>query len=189
MISRYLDKIKDNELKENITAGLAAGLVTGIAFGLAIGLAAGLAAGLAVGLAFGLVAGLAVGLVTGLVSGLVSGLVFGLTHFSQLSISFWIFAIIVIILMEFIFLFNRKGYKKGSKFLFTVKRKVEALIESLLIVVNVLNVRYLIKNYTIPYSTILKWVGYIGAGIIALAFVAGGILYVWIKMNETRIKR
>jgi hypothetical protein len=172
--------LKEN--KENIVAGLVFGLVAGLVFGLEFGLVAGLAAGLAVGLAVGLVAGLGFGLAVGLAN------LFQLIPKEFL----WIFLLVagIIILSEF--LFYGKGYESGSKFWFTCKRKLEAILESSIIIINGLNIRWLIVKYDlfnkIPYKIVLKWIGYIGVGIIILALIIG-LFYLWIKINEFRVKK
>jgi MFS family permease len=186
MISKIINSKALKEHKEDIAFGLAVGLAFGLVFGLV--------AGLAVGLVAGLVAGLAVGLVAGLVAGLAVGLVAGLANLSQLiPLEFlWIIGLILGIILLGELLFNGKGYKSGSKFWFACKRKLESLIESAIIIINTLNIKWLFVEYDllnkIPYAEILKWIGYIGLGILILEAVLG-IFYIWIKLNEYRVRK
>jgi MFS family permease len=214
VITRILSKIKNESLKENIAVGLVVGLASGLVVGLAVGLASGLASGLAIGLVnglasglasglvielvYGLASGLVIGLVYGLASGLVIGLIYGLASgLANLNLlipldvfGITAFIISIIILSEFLF-DSRKYHKVKSKFWFTAWRKAQSLFESLLIIVNLLNFRWLIIEYDlfnkIPYNEVLKWIGYIGAGLLGIALICL-IFYLWIKLNEARVK-
>lgn len=130
-------------------------------------------------------------------------IVFGMAGIFLISLPwYWIVGLIVIIIILMELLFNGKGYKgrtKKDKFWFTAGRKVESLIESLAIVINAFNIKYIFVEYNLlgklyellsklPYKIIIQWIGYIAVGIIALAVLIG-ILYLWIKLNELRVKR
>jgi len=100
--------------------------------------------------------------------------------------------LIIIALAEILFWLGRKEkVNVKNLFLHTCKRKAEALFESLIILVNLNNIRYILTRvetyewFRENYSLILKWIGYIGAGVIILAAIAG-IFYVWIKLNERK---
>ena len=120
------------------------------------------------------------------------GLLMGLGYLPSIVTFNWIYLVIgVLVLSEFLFYgkdFNKKEHK--SKFWFTAKRKLEALFESSLIIINSLNLIYLFKR--IDFSkyppVIIKWIGYIGIGLIALVII-GVVFYLWIKLNEMRVKK
>jgi len=153
-----------------------------------------------------LVAGLAVGLVAGLAGGLVWGLVWGLgslisvsliasiKYFPRQAIIFWITLVLVFIIFEFIFLkLDKAKPKKNDNVLwFTAKRKGIALLESLFVVLEINGLFQLsIRGY--PYirkyfPEILKWTGYIGIGIIALAILIGLVL-LYLYVNSLKYRR
>jgi MFS family permease len=200
IIHKLFTKISDRELKENIAWGLACGLAGGLAGGLACGLAGGLAGGLvgglacglvgglAWGLAWGLAGGLAGGLVCGLACGLAGGLVIGLVNFNELWSNYLSFGIIVFILLElFFWMDSKKIGKKENRLLFTLKRKSYALFDALLIVVNVLNVRWLLNKTNINKEDVLYWIGQIGYyGLIVIGIVLILLVYVWLNSLKYR---
>ena len=161
IISYILSKIKNKEKRENLV------------FGLVFGLAGGLAGGLVFGLVFGLA------------GGLVFGLAGGLTNHSQLLeglFPIWILAVSIILISEVFFILDKgKPKDKENTFTFTLKKKAENLIESSIIIVNLLNLNYVIKY--VDLSPYFIYVGYLGLGIIILA-----IGYGWIKVNEMKYK-
>ena len=173
IISYILSKIKNKEKRENLV------------FGLVFGLAGGLAGGLVFGLVFGLAGGLVFGLAFGLAGGLVFGLAGGLTNHSQLLeglFPIWILAVSIILISEVFFILDKgKPKDKENTFTFTLKKKAENLIESSIIIVNLLNLNYVIKY--VDLSPYFIYVGYLGLGIIILA-----IGYGWIKVNEMKYK-
>ena len=182
MISRILESKLLKKYKADLVAGLVVGLVAGLVAGLAFGLVAGLVVGLAVGLAAGLAFGLAAGLAAGLAK--ISQLI------PQEFLRIFLLIVGIIILSEL--LFYGGGYKSGNRFWFTAKRKIESILESLIIIINVLNIRRLFVEYDIlnkiSYELILNWIGYIGIGIIALGIIIG-IFYLWTKINELRVRK
>jgi len=204
IISYFINKIKDEEIKENIAFGLAAGLAFELAFGLAAGLIVGLAAGLAFGLTAGLIVGLTAGLAFGLIVGLTAGLAFELAFELALGLAaglafglakiiilnfffpYWIFIILILIITEVLFLFDkRKLEPKKNRLWFTLKLKLEAFFESLLILTNILNVIYLIEyteweKYYEPIKTISFY--------ILIFFGIIGLLLIWLYLNSLRYK-
>jgi MFS family permease len=201
-IYNYL-KNKDEDLASGLIFGLAFGLFSGLIFGLIFGLAFGLFSGLFsslfYGLAFGLFSslfyGLAFGLFSSLTYGLVSSLVvliINIKEVLQIELkSILIIIFLVIALTEIIFWFVDKSKpKKENRFWFTIKRKLDAFFSSLLIL-GIVGQIYLLGKAGIKYITkdaFLKLVGYIGAGIIALAII-GLILCLFIKINELKYKK
>jgi len=135
LISYLLSKIKDEETRDDLIAGLIAGLAVGLAWGLIAGLAWGLAAGLIAGLAVGLVWGLAAGLIAGLAWGLIAGLVWGLAVGLAAGLANnvfpWWVAIVVFIAVEILFWIDSTPYKPKNcnRIVFTLLRKGEALLE------------------------------------------------------------
>ena len=171
-------KEKDEELVYGIAAGLAVGLVYGIAVGLAIGIAAGLV----------------VGLVTGIAVGLAFVVGIALVHLPEATAGFGVFGIFVLIALTFLLselLFDTSPIKKGkSVFLESAKRKVLSLLEALIIMANLLIIRWVILNVNImqvfwtilPY--ILKGIFWLGITAISLFILIG---LVW--LNSMRIEK
>jgi MFS family permease len=191
MISNYYNKL-DEEKREGLVWGLVLGLVWGLVWGLVYGLVFGLVLGLVLGLVFGLVYGLVFGLVWGLVVILIN-FVEALPFINGfLPVLFLILGIIFLVEL-FFWLDKSKPSKSESKFKFTLKRKLEALGETLLVLSGIAQIYILIRE-GIKYVTIellaeiLKWIGYIGAGILGLGIIIG-IGYLWIKLNERKYKR
>src|SRR3972149_1059569 len=119
-------------------------------------------------------------IVTGLFVVLGAVLVAGLVAFTTISpFPFWIFILAVIGIGEIIFWTTRDRDEiiKGSLKWHTLWRKAESIGESLIITVNILNIRWLLGK--IEWSVFLRWIGYIGAVIIGLAIV-GGVIYLWV---------
>ena len=152
---------------------------------------------LAFGLAFGLVFGLAFGLASGLAFGLVSGLVVILVNFSEAfpfisGVQEIILIVLgILILVEiFFWLDGEKKTKRISLTKFTLKKKFEAFCEVLLGLSGIAQIYILsrevqIRNY---FPVILRWIGYIGVGILVLGLVIL-IIYLWVKFNEQKYKR
>ena len=187
-------KKKDEELAVGIAVGLAWGLVGGLAGGLAVGIAGGLAWGIAVGIAVGIVGGLAWGIAGGLAwgiaGGLAWGLAWGLVNISQLMsldiFSIILLIIITIILAEILYGFNKK--EKKITWEKVIWLKIDAIFTSLLIIINGLNARWAVNHIKINFDIVLRWVGYIGAGLIILGII-GGVIYLWLLWNKKRLTR
>ena len=158
---------------------------------------------LLLGIVWGIVWGLAFGLVSGLVMGLSWGLAFGLVimliHFPEafpfLVGVYPILGLIIgiIILTEILFLFMKKEKLKKNVNVFwhVCKRKLECLIEVLLglsfigYVYIFVRERYLRESIQELINGFIKWVGYVGVGIICLVII-GFIFYFWIKLNSLK---
>jgi len=192
MISFLLSKIKDDELRENIASGLVWGLVWGLALGLAGGLVWGLAWGLAWGLGCGLAGGLAGGLGCGLAWGLVVGLTWGIAWPYILDLNFpfsWYVVIGLLLLVgEFIFLQDKsKPNKTQSIWWFTFWHKLEALIEALVIIVNVSNIFKIIqitdfqKLWLDNKETLFSILGWFGIATIGAIIFIG---YIWLNSKR-----
>ena len=185
----------NKEIKEGIVTGLVAGLVIGIFIGIFAGLSAGLSAGIRAGLVTGLVAGLVTGLVTGLVVGLVIGLVTGLVAgivagivTGQFGIPIIPFIIIAIILMELLWIFftSKTIKKKNPSLVYILGRKLEELFEVLIVMVTILNIRWVFQNVDFKkyYPTFIKWFGYLGIAALIL-----GAIILWLYLNRLAIRR
>jgi len=162
--------------------------------------------GLAVGLVFGLLYGLAFSLVYGLVLGLVLGFVLGFAHFinffaflglaSLIShypnpLPLWVFFVIIFILIEVFFWSDKQKPKKNqNKITFTLLKKGEALLETIMILGYANLIRLGIEKISKfqNWDVILRWVGYIGAGIIIL-IMGLGIIYLYIKLNSLKYRK
>ena len=138
-----------------------------------------------------LAVGLAVGLALGLGSLISVSLITSIKYFN---LNIWLIIVGVIVLAEIIFLLfdKKKPKKKESKFWFTAKRKAIAYLESTFIIIE-LNGLYQLTVRGYPYikryfPEIVKWLGYIGIGIICLVVVLL-ILYVYIKLNSLKFKK
>ena len=153
------------------------------------------------GLVLGLVWGLVWGLVLGLVGGLVWGLVVILINYKEAlpfltgipQILFLIFGIIIITEIMF-WLMPKEKLRKGINiFWHTIKRKIENIFEVLLGLSGITQIYILTRelnkylNYQL-YQEILKWIGYIGLGILILVII-GLIFYIWIKLNEVKYRK
>jgi hypothetical protein len=137
-------------------------------------------------------------IVLGLVLGLVSGLVVMIINFPEafpaLASFYPILLLIIgiIILSEIMFWLSPKEKlsKGASIFWHTAKRKLENIFEVLLGLSAIGQVYVLAREIkiNIPFEIILKWVGYIGAGIIGIGLVVL-VFYIWIKLNSWKYKK
>ena len=173
MISKLYNKLKDKDLTVGLVAGLAAALVAALAWGLAMGLVAGLAWGLVAALAGGLVGGLA-----------------NLSELLPLNMLNVIGLIIaVLVLSEILFIiFTEK--KKNPSWKYVLEHKIESLFESLLIIINLLNIKWIVRNVDFAkyLPSIVKWIGYIGIGILCLAVIIG-LGYLWVQANKRLVTK
>ena len=156
--------------------------------------------GLVGGLVWGLVGGLVWGLVWGLVVGLVGGLVWGLVvilvnfteayPFIQGFMPILLIIIGILLIAEIMFWLTKEKKLKKNLFWHTCKRKIENIFEVLLGVSAISQIYILTRDidFSEYFPTILKWIGYIGAGIIIIGIVVG-LFYLWIKLNELKYKR
>jgi len=200
--------------KEDIAVGLASGLAFGLAFGLVFGLAFGLVSGLAFGLlsglAFGLLSGLVFELVfellSGLAFGLVSGLAFGLvsglavisTNFIEALpfLTFYpiLFLILgIFVLIEIFYWLDKEKPKKKVKTSFVLRKKFEATCEVLLSLSLITQIYILIRE-GIKYISkellleIVKWIGYIGVGLIGIGVLVG-LIMLWLELNKLKYRK
>jgi len=181
--------------------GLAFWFVSGLIVGFVYSLAFGLVWGLVWGLVFGLVFGLLFGLLFGLAFWLVCGFVIILIHFKEAlsflygfyPILFLVIGILILTELLFILMPREKLKKETNLFWHTCKRKLECFIEVVLGFFVIAQIYILIREgrkYITQevYNEILKWIGYIGMGIIVLGLICL-IFYIWIKLNERKYKR
>lgn len=191
MITYFLSKIENNDLKDAIVGGVAIGLAAGLAAGLVagpFGLAAGVAIGLFFGLFFGLVAGLTIGLAFGLAFGLVAGLADIITK-GLLPFPYSVFFILLVLAAaEVWFYFDKsKPDRNDNVMLFTLWKKGESILEVLIVLVNAMNViRFapqIISALKGAYPMIMQWIGYLGVIMIALS-----IIYGYIYLNSLRYR-
>ena len=203
-LCEWLKKKKKGHLEASIIFGLVLGVIgAGLIFlpgkneliGL-IGLF--LQIGLSIGCITGVIIGVGeadcgkgwiAGLLGGLISFLIVGLTLGVDNLSKLipitALSIIVLIISIIALAELIYyLFVEKkkgGYGLGIIALY----KLDALFSSGLIIINLLNINWLIKNVHIKQyiPDIVFWIGIIGVFIVCLAAVIG-IGYLWLKLNQ-----
>ena len=194
MLTEKILNLFPKKIREDIIVGLVAGLAVSLTVGLAAGLAFGLAVGLAVSLAAGLAFGLAVGLTVGLAVSLAVGLAFGLASYKDIiPFNIFIFIIGIIILMEIFYWLDDFKQKKKKSFIellpLIIFKKLESLFEALLIVVNILNIRWLILkiDWQKYFPEILKWIGYIRVGLLIIAAIAIVLTgYLWLNSLKYR---
>ncbi len=106
-------------------------------------------------------------------------------------IPIWFTIIFGLLLTEIIFWLTptEKIKKKESKFRKTLLLKLGCLFDVLVIFSFANGIYLIIKNITKEMLfTILKWIGYIGTGVIILGIISG-LLYLWIKLNERKFKK
>ncbi len=197
MILNKLYSQYKNEIVAGLLWGLIAGLLWGLIVGLLWGLIAGLLWGLIVGLLWGLIAGLLWRLVFWLVGGLVWGLVVILVNFPEafpflIGLKPILFLILgIIVLVEIVFLLDKsKPKKKEDRITFTIKRKLEAFFEVLLGLSAIAQIYILGReiDFIKYFPVVLKWIGYIGIGIIVIALIVL-IFYIWIKLNSRKYEK
>jgi hypothetical protein len=211
IISKIYNSVSEED-RENLTLGLIFGLTLGLTLGLTSGLIFGLTLGLIFGLTSGLIFGLTLGLTLGLTSGLIFGLTSGLTLELIFGLIFGLIVILVnfkealpflysfypilfliigiILISEIMFwLMPKEKLKKGTNlFWHTCKRKGENILEVLLVLSGIAQIYILTRelnkyvNYQL-YLEVLKWIGYIGAGLLILGSIVL-IFYVWIKLVQ-----
>ena len=138
--------------------------------------------------------GLAWGLALGLAGGL--GSIVGLSTlvFFQDSTVAMIPGLIVLLILttEIIFWLDKKQpKKKESRMIFTLKRKSIAIFKASFLITQIGGI-FALGRRAIPYlkdnlPTIIKWLGYIGIGLIALAVIVG-IIYLWIHLNSLKYR-
>ncbi len=172
--------------------GAVAAVVAGAAVAAAVvaagaAVAAAVAAAVVAGAAVAVVAGAAVAAAVGAYI-ITFGFVFGLINLNYL-IPLNIFTIISLIvvmlaLAEFLFGFNKK--EKKIKWGKVIWLKIDAILTSSMIIINLLNIIWLIRKIRINFNVFLRWTGYIGAGLIALLIV-GGLIYLWLLWNKNRL--
>jgi hypothetical protein len=134
--------------------------------------------------------------VGGLVWGLVGGLVVILTNFSEalpLLTNFYpiLFLIIgIFLLTELLFILSPKEkLKKDVNILWhTAKRKGESLFEVLLGLSAIAQIYILGREIKQYVPEILKWIGYIGAGIVILGIIVL-VIYAWLKLNSLKYRK
>ena len=157
--------------KENLEDELIVGLFVGLFMGLFVGLIGGLIGGLGYFLAFFIFLGL-------------TSLILHFPNFIPLGL----FILLGIILIEFFFWFDtQKPKKKQDKFWFTCLKKGEAILEAVAIL-GYLNLARLTIEKIIRFRSwdiILKWVGYIGAGLIGLGILAS-LIWLYVKLNSLK---
>ena len=156
--------------------------------GIIFGLASGIILGIVSGSVSGIVSGIIFTIAYGLVSGLVTGLVTITSNYPEF-LPIWVLVIGIIAIMElFFFLDDKKPKKEENKIWFTAKRKFYALFDTLLILVNINNIRVISKELEINWIIVKDWIGYIGIGIGTLLIVSG-ILYLFLKLNSLRYNK
>ncbi len=205
MILKYLfGKIKDKDYsKEKFIVGLVTGLIVIYIWNLIDGVGVGITRTLLRG--FGIswilfiiwgsigIFGYFVGFFTFL--GLMS-----LFLYYPNFLPFWIFVIIELTVLEIFFWLDKEKPKiskrlskreKGKRrWWFTLEKKGEALLETILVLgyLNLGRIAIAKLNLSQNWDILLNWIGYVGYGIIILAFLIG-LIYLYIKLNSLRYKK
>jgi hypothetical protein len=108
----------------------------------------------------------------------------------------WLIPIFLILIEIFFLLDKEKPLKKGNKFNFTIKKKLEAGLESIITMMGGIFI-YGILNKSIPKiliwsnenkEIIINWIGYIGIGIVII-IGALIVLWAWIKVNSLKYEK
>ncbi len=185
--------------KDPFVFGMYLGLFLGLFLGAIVLLGGGftvnLIGGLIVIVFFSLLAGGFVDLNEGILFGLGSFIIcFSLLGLASLIIRYptfiplWILIILGIIILEALFWLDKsKPSGWQNKITFTLLKKGEALLETIAILGCLNLIRLAIEKIKIfeHWDIVLKWVGYIGVGIICLGvlFIVG---YIYLKLNSLK---
>ncbi|GBE20487.1 hypothetical protein BMS3Abin17_01228 [archaeon BMS3Abin17] len=83
-----------------------------------------------------------------------------------------------------------KPKKKEDRITFTIKRKLETFFEVLLGLSAIAQIYILGReiDFIKYFPVVLKWIGYIGIGIIVIALIVL-IFYIWIKLNSRKYEK
>ena len=122
--------------------------------------------------------------------------VFSLFKFSYfyLAYPFWfIVPLALIFLTEIFYWFDKDRFNGGRWYWFVLKKKASSFVDGLAVFITANMVRFGIINIHPNWSVILKWTGYIGAGLIALAIIFGvvyGYLWLnWLKYRKGNVRK
>lgn len=205
LINYFADKSDDLKRKK-VKEILALSLVSGFVLGLALSLVSGLVSSLVLGLVSGLVLGLAWGLILGLTLSLVSGLALSLGsiagvnlvallfNLGDINISIWLVLGLLLVVELWFLDEDRKPSKEERKsiLLFTAKRKLVNLAYLLFLLTQLagsyftfITVYPKVKQF---FPEIVKWIGYIGVGIVVLS-AAAGIVWAYLYLNSLKYRR
>jgi hypothetical protein len=117
------------------------------------------------------------------------GLTNHITLFFTAEVPTWAVISILFIIMEGLFLLEKnRPKKKENKLLYSAKRKIINLFKSVgifFVATIIYNIYLQVKDY---YLEILKWIGYIGAGLIGLALIIL-IVYGYLKLNSLKYNK
>ena len=197
IIKKICNKISKYN-REDLTPYLITGLITGLIAILITSLINSLIICLIVGLTLSLITILITSLIDSLITSLINSLIICLGFFIGFFSSFgiaslfvnypsympiWLVLIVGIIVLEvFFWLDSDKLPERMNKLLFTSLKKGEALLETIAVFGYLNLARLSIEKLKLNWEIVLKWIGYIGVGIVALAIIIE-ILYLYIKMN------
>ncbi len=129
-------------------------------------------------------------------SGITLGIVFGILSIIFFFIDYklnWLFLILTIAIGEIIYwLDNKKPKKQDNKILFTARRKSLAMLYSgviLVVIVGGYSLIIRIEKFLINYDyIILKWLGYIGVGLVGLG-IALSVIYMYFWLNNLKYRK
>ncbi len=129
-------------------------------------------------------------------SGITLGIVFGILSIIFFFIDYklnWLFLILTIAIGEIIYwLDNKKPKKQDNKILFTAGRKSLAMLYSgviLVVIVGGYSLIIRIEKFLINYDyIILKWLGYIGVGLVGLG-IALSVIYMYLWLNSLKYRK
>ncbi len=108
---------------------------------------------------------------------------------------YWIFFLIVFVLSEILFLFDKRKFDKkkntlSSRMWFTFKLKLESLFESLLIFSSVVAIVYIIMNveWEKYYQPFIDWMKEVLIFLGTAAFIIG-LFLLWLWLNSMRYNK
>ena len=140
------------------------------------------------GLVEGLIGILGWGLIGVLGWGLIGGLVENIGIFPLLQNNLLLFAIAIIVIVEILFLLDKeKPSKKVNKLWFTINKKFEALIETILLI-SVVNLGLIVNECVKKYSQEIIGITINLIGIVGILVVVCVIVYGYIKLNSLKYR-
>lgn len=181
-----------------IIIGIMMGLISGFTLGLIQGIIFEIISMFVIIFMWQIAGAVKTGFIIGMIFMLTEGIMIILTNYSEalpfLTGTWEIIGLIafIIIISEIMFIMmpKEKLNKNMNIFWHTAKRKFENIFEVLLGLSFIAQMYILARELKIriSISEVLKWIGYIGLGIVILGVVVF-LFYIWIKLNSLKYKK